>query len=268
MNWDHLRYFELVADHGSVAAAGRSAGVSHATVLRAIQRLEEELGLRLFDHLRSGYRLTPDGAELREHVASMSREADTILRRAQGKGDEPAGELNVGVPEAGIFDLMPRLADYAQRYPDVTVNVQTSNAMTPSAMLDDDIRIAFFLTNDPPEDLVGRKIDSIRFVAARNKAYSGDPPWIDWSPSFLSTQDASRLRANVKTTRQDMFVSNHESAVAAVRSGLGASLIAEGMLGNGVIQSRGQVDVGIWMLTHPEFRGDARVRALMASIAG
>ncbi|MDZ7683768.1 MAG: LysR family transcriptional regulator [Gammaproteobacteria bacterium] len=194
INWDHLRFFTLVAEHGSVAAAGRAARVSHATILRAMGRLESDLGLRLFDHLRTGYRLTPEGSELLEHAQRMGDEARTIVRKAQSQGDEPAGDLRIAMPEPGITDLMPLLAGFGASYPQVNLRLTTQNIDATHTLLEADIRVAFMLTNDPPEDLVGRKIDTVAFTVARHRDTPDDGAWIDWRPAFVDASSHQRLR--------------------------------------------------------------------------
>ena len=54
LDWDHLRYFVAVVKAGTVIGAARHLGVSHATVLRNVSRLEAFLGIRLFDRVQSG----------------------------------------------------------------------------------------------------------------------------------------------------------------------------------------------------------------------
>ena len=61
LNWDQLRYFVAVVSAGTVIGAARSLGVSHATVLRNVSRLEGFLGIRLFHRVQSGYRVTAEG---------------------------------------------------------------------------------------------------------------------------------------------------------------------------------------------------------------
>ena len=63
-SWDDLRYVLAVAEHGSVAKAGRHLGVNHATVLRHISGFEERHEVRLFERLPSGYALTDEGQKL------------------------------------------------------------------------------------------------------------------------------------------------------------------------------------------------------------
>ena len=268
MNWDHLRYFSRVATEGSVAAAGRRLGVSHATVLRAVQRLEAELGVRLFDPLRTGYRLTPEGAEFHEHVTRMALEADAIQRKARGTGDEPEGELTVSLPEPDLIDLMPLLGSFAAGYPRLSVDLRVRNTVTPETMLADDIRVSFILTNDPPEELVGRRIDSIRFApACKSGAVDDVPMWIDWEPEFLDAQTRGRMRVGSGAVQRTTIAGSYSAAISAVRAGMGAALLTRRDPDDQFDWQPGAIDVGVWVLTHPAYRGDTRVRALMAFVA-
>jgi len=63
-DWNDLRYFLAVVDHGSTLSAGRALKVSQTTVARRVAALEEALGLVLFDRRQAGYELTPAGALL------------------------------------------------------------------------------------------------------------------------------------------------------------------------------------------------------------
>lgn len=61
MAWDDVRFFLALARHGAVRPAGASLGVSHTTVARRVEALEERLHVRLFDRTPDGYHLTPAG---------------------------------------------------------------------------------------------------------------------------------------------------------------------------------------------------------------
>lgn len=58
LDWNDLRYVVAVARQGSAAAAARVLGVSHATVLRRIQAIEQGIGSALFERLPVGYVVT------------------------------------------------------------------------------------------------------------------------------------------------------------------------------------------------------------------
>ena len=57
-DWDDLRFFVAVADHGSTLAAAAACGTSQSTVFRRIISLEESVGVPLFERRASGYVVT------------------------------------------------------------------------------------------------------------------------------------------------------------------------------------------------------------------
>lgn len=56
-----MRYVLAVTKEGSAVAAARALKVNHSTVVRRVCSFEDRLEVRLFDHLATGYRLTPSG---------------------------------------------------------------------------------------------------------------------------------------------------------------------------------------------------------------
>ena len=64
LDWNDLRYFLGVADHGSTLAAGRALRVSQTTVARRIAALEQAIGFPLFEKRQAGYTRTPAGEAL------------------------------------------------------------------------------------------------------------------------------------------------------------------------------------------------------------
>jgi len=66
----HLRYFQAIAEHGSLSAAARSLHVSQPTLTVAVKHLEERLGTTLLHRSREGVKLTRTGQELLDHVAN------------------------------------------------------------------------------------------------------------------------------------------------------------------------------------------------------
>lgn len=71
INWDYLRYFAALAEHGSLYGAARALGTSHSTVGRNISLLEQRLGLRLFDKIDNRYWLNADGKRILERVRAI-----------------------------------------------------------------------------------------------------------------------------------------------------------------------------------------------------
>jgi molybdate transport repressor ModE-like protein len=84
-NWGRFRYYLEVARQGSVSAASKSLGVSHPTILRQIDALEDDLGVKLFKRLQSGFQLSEEGEALLEKTALMQSAVNDIEQSIQKK---------------------------------------------------------------------------------------------------------------------------------------------------------------------------------------
>nr|WP_321455877.1 LysR family transcriptional regulator [uncultured Cohaesibacter sp.] len=89
-DWNAIRSFLRVAKTGTLSAAANDLGISQPTVGRHISKLEESLGLRLFDHNQQGFELTPEGEQLLEAANNMALSAADVQRRA--KASNPVRE--------------------------------------------------------------------------------------------------------------------------------------------------------------------------------
>ena len=92
-NWDEIRYFLAVARHGSVSAAAKGIGVSHATVLRHVDELEKVLGVKLFRRLQSGYQLSNAGETFYEDALEVESAVLRSISRAHG-AEEPSTAMH------------------------------------------------------------------------------------------------------------------------------------------------------------------------------
>src|SRR5579862_9529401 len=86
-----LAMFAKVAEDGSLAAAAQSMSVSVATVSRAVTRLEERLGGRLFNRTSRRLALTYYGYSLAERAAKMYAEAEETEDFARETSSRPRG---------------------------------------------------------------------------------------------------------------------------------------------------------------------------------
>jgi len=71
LNFNHLYYFHVTAEEGSVKAAAERLGVTQPTVSEQIRMLERSLGVPLFERTTTGLRLTDRGREAFEHTTTM-----------------------------------------------------------------------------------------------------------------------------------------------------------------------------------------------------
>ncbi|BBH12805.1 LysR family transcriptional regulator [Chromobacterium haemolyticum] len=124
-----LAAFVRAAEAQSFVGAGRALGVSSSAVGKSVARLEEKLGVRLFQRSTRHVRLTAEGELFYERCRRIlddidDAEAELALSRAT-----PRGKLRVSLPVIGYRMLLPILPDFMQRYPEVELDLDFSDRM-------------------------------------------------------------------------------------------------------------------------------------------
>lgn len=123
---DLLRSFLAIVDAGSYGAAAKRVNKTQSTVSAQIRRLEDTLGIVLFDKVGRRNLLSPDGWRLLQYAKSIVRLNEETVN-AFRKGDS-TGAIKIGMCDdyAQAF-LMPMLTRFARRYPQVEVEVFTAD---------------------------------------------------------------------------------------------------------------------------------------------
>ena len=120
VDWDHLRFFLVLARAKTLTNAARLIGVEHSTVARRIQALESTLGTQLFKREATGYELTSEGLALVPRVEQMEQSFIQIDKRH----DPLQGRVRIGAPEGfGTAFLARLLAEFSQHYPLLTIDL-------------------------------------------------------------------------------------------------------------------------------------------------
>ena len=124
-----LQYFIAVAEEGTVSGAAQSLSISQSAVTEAIQELEGDLGVRLFERHRRGLSITHKGHQFYRHASRILADVSDA-RRSFAEEDEPSepGTLHLGVTSlvAG-YVLSDLLARYRRAYPSVNVSAIEDN---------------------------------------------------------------------------------------------------------------------------------------------
>ncbi len=115
MNLRDLRYIVAVADFGHFGRAAEACNVSQPTLSGQIRKLEEELGLAIFERVGHSVRPTAPGEQILAHARRALAAAEDIVSVAAAARDPLAGPLHLGViPTLGPY-LMPYVLPAAQR---------------------------------------------------------------------------------------------------------------------------------------------------------
>jgi len=270
MNWDDLRVFLAVARRGSISGGARQLGLQHSTVSRRIHKLEQNLGVRLFDKVPSGYELTVAGENLMQAAIGMERELLIVAGSLPGADRELRGSLRVSaIDNMATTVLMPMFAGFSRKYPQVCLQLMVSNSDVSLPQREADVAIR--LCNTPPETLIGKRVVTV------SSAIYGSPVYLEriaadgTEPEWLGVDCCIFHRSWTKQAcgeRQHRFVVDDTLLTqAALREGLGVSILPcfMGDSDPGLARyaaPRQEWDLGLWILLHPDLRRTARVLAL------
>lgn len=128
LDWDDLRYFLAVIDHGSTKRAAKALQVDQTTCARRIGALEGALGLQLFDRDSGRYRPTQDALDLIESAAAMNAAAGTLIEKARGRKRARLSKIKVTCDEALTAAIVaPAVARFLHLHPDSQVEIDVSD---------------------------------------------------------------------------------------------------------------------------------------------
>lgn len=170
LDWDDYRIFLTVARTPSIRAAAEDLQVSHSTVLRRVDRLEDKLGARLFERRTVGFRLTPAGEDVLQGVHDIEESVQSIDRSVTGRDSALEGIVRVSMPDVFAHPaLFPDLKKFNEQFPNIQLDIDLSYALADLSKREADI--ALRVTNDPPDDLVGRKLSPASIAAYAREDY-------------------------------------------------------------------------------------------------
>ncbi|MGN6478626.1 LysR family transcriptional regulator [Luteibacter sp.] len=165
-----ISVFVRVVEAKSFSAAATHLEMTPSGVSRAISRLEESLGARLFFRSTRSLRLTDDGsafyARCKEILADLT-EATEALGYAKTK---PAGKLRVAASTSvGRAALIPNLVEFEQRYPDIRLELTMCDY--PFDLNEEGFDCAIRMGELADSSLIARKIGHFSNVLCASPAY-------------------------------------------------------------------------------------------------
>ncbi|WP_221032598.1 LysR family transcriptional regulator [Actomonas aquatica] len=122
MELRHLRYFVIVAAHGSFNRAARILHLTQPALSRQVKDLEEELGVPLFDRGKNAVKLTEAGARFYDEAREVLARAELAVQRARGESGEDV--LRVAYAPSATAGILPRVMQRFQtEHPKVRIEL-------------------------------------------------------------------------------------------------------------------------------------------------
>lgn len=279
MEWDDYRHFLAIEQAGSVLGAAKQLGVNHTTVLRRIASLERRLGVRLFERLRTGYTPTPAGEELRNVILGVRQVLLDVEHRLSGKDLQLSGVVRIATTDTLSHGLLlPHLRAFRQLHPHIQLQIIGSNQIVSLTRREADIAIR--ATNQPPDNMLGRKIGLARsaiygalsYLDERGHDLASDRhDWIGLDETLAHLPEYRWLERRIPSERIVLRLNNLLHKIAVVKAGHGIAPLLCFLAEREpdlirLTEPEPLFDTDIWLLSHPDLRRVARVRAFMEFI--
>ncbi len=294
LDWSDLRFALAVGNTGGLAAAARQLEVNHTTVLRRLDALEARLGARLFERSRQGYLPTEAGALVLTQARRMADQAAEIERRVAGRDRELTGLLRVTTAFVVMENLLPQpLADFAQAYPGIEVEVVENaflldlsrrHADESASWSRREADVALRLSVQVADHLVGRPLGDTHCRVYARRGAPGLPqsvqplevlvreaPWVAFERDAQSRVYDQWMRKHLTHAKVRLRVDIFNAVAAMLHTGVAVGILPT-FVGQrhpdlvAVSEIIPDLSVPVWMLTHPDLRQTARVRAFMQHV--
>ena len=282
LGWSEFQVVLVVAQVGQLSKACEALAMSHVTLLRKLAAIETRLKVRLFDRARGHCRPTAAGAELVEAAQAMAPLAQNAERRVMGQDLRPSG--HVRVTAAGILLnqlLLPVLRQFAQAFPDVTLEFATTRDHHSLARREADV--ALRVSDGVPDWLIGRELGQVDFAVYGLRRPGRRTP-LQPLAKLLEQKRWIAFERDARDLKFDRWLADHlpdrsvvirvdgfDPALAMVQAGLGIALLP-----TFVAHSCPDIEplspeiralrTPLWMITHKDLRDTMRIKVLMQAV--
>jgi DNA-binding transcriptional LysR family regulator len=282
LGWSDFQLVLVVAQIGQLSKACEALAMSHVTLLRKLASVETRLKVRLFDRVRGHCHPTAAGAELVAAAEGMAPLAQDAELRVMGQDLRPSG--HVRVTAAGILVnqlLLPVLRQFAQAFPDVTLEFTASRDHQSLARREADV--ALRVSDSVPDWLIGRQLGQVDF-AVYGLARAGKPTPVQPVAKLLGQKRWIAFERDARDLKFDRWLADHlpdrsvviradgfDQALAMVRAGLGMALLPTFAASScpdiePLSPEIRALRTPLWLITHKDLRGTMRVKVLMQAV--
>jgi len=123
-DYNQLRAFVTVGEHLSFSRAAEALGVSPSALSQLVRGFEERVGVRLLNRTTRSVALTAAGEALFRRVQPAVSELGAAIGQVRRTRERPSGTVRIhAFRSAAAQYLDPILADFAERYPDVVLDI-------------------------------------------------------------------------------------------------------------------------------------------------
>ena len=170
MNLETLKLFVEVIEKGSFAGVARSRNIAPSSVSRTIAKLEEELGVRLFQRSTRKLQTTEAGAIYYQRVAPIIDELEIAQQMVTDVSQTPIGTLRVTASSVfNSFQIVPILPEFIQRFPSLKMEIILTDSYLD--LIEERIDVAVRLGKLEDSSYIVRKLRPMKFYVCASPNY-------------------------------------------------------------------------------------------------
>jgi DNA-binding transcriptional LysR family regulator len=263
-DFEAMAIFAKVVELRSFAGAAQELSLSKASVSKAVSRLEERLGTRLFNRTSRRLALTDAGQRLSERAAQLLADGEAAETEALAQSLTPRGLVRFAVPMTfGVKKIAPLLPAFLEQYPEVSIDLHMSDATVD--LIGEGFDLALRIARLPDSSLVARRLCPMpRYTVAapsylKRHGRPTHPMHLAehkcFGYAYLSTagvwhySNAAGEQASVRPAGQ-LRVNNGEAVLPAVIAGLGIADLPDFIIADAI--ASGEVEVILKGWSQPE----------------
>lgn len=283
LDWTDFHTMLVIAQQGSVAKACITLAMTHSTLLRKLDLIETRLKTRLFERVRGHYTLTPAGQEIVQAARDFEPKAHEAEMRVMGQDLRPSGDVRISVASIIIGHLLPPvLTRLSLDYPEILIELTASPDNVNLQRREADIAIR--IIDKVPDWLVGQKLADVQFKVYMLRQEGIDAPlrsvnklikerrWIGFERHARELKVDRWLTDKVPEESVVLRVDNFTHALTMVRAGIGIAMLPTFLEASApylqpLTEPIAALKTPLWLVTHPDLRNVARIRAVRRIIA-
>src|SRR5664279_2873212 len=289
-DFEALAIFAKVLELRSFAAAASELALSRATVSKAVSRLEERLGARLFNRTSRRLALTDAGQKLSGRAARLLADGEAAENEALAQSVAPRGLVRFAVPMTfGVKAVAPILPQFLEAYPDVAIDLHLSDAMVD--LIGEGFDLGLRIASLPDSSLIARRLCTMprhtvaspgylkRYGRPTHPMHLAQHSCLGYA--YLSTPgvwhftNSAGEEVSVRPAGP-LRVNNGEALMPALLAGLGIADLPDFIVGEAIASGEVEVILKDWkqregavhLVTPPGGPRPARVEVLAEFLAG
>lgn len=259
-SWDDIKFVLAVARAGSLNAAAKMLGVTHATVMRRVASFEDRHGQAIFLKSASGYSVLPEAEKILRAAGNVEDAIYSVERAVHGSDQTLSGTVQIASTDSLCQTVLPGIVQFiSQKYPELSLSLLSANTHHDLSRLSADIAIRPTLKLDA--GLTGDIVGELEF-----QLYSSTPDcteWIGMKGALKRSKAAQWMSSNVPEHRivhqADSFLVMRELAARGLGKVFLPSFLGDSdprleQIGHGLPR----LSVPVWVATQEDIARNVR----------